>query len=74
VKQTYNKWKDDNNKMFYQNEEEVEQTMWKNYIRKTDMNNRQNTHWAVYNDEIVHFECIYSEDVLKQKCKMTIMN
>jgi len=30
---------------------------------------KQNTHWAACNSKIVHHECIYNEDVLKQRCK-----
>ncbi len=30
---------------------------------------KQNTHWAAYNSEITHSECICGEDALKWKCK-----
>ena len=29
----------------------------------------QDIHWAVYNSEIAHFECICDENILKWKCK-----
>ncbi len=30
---------------------------------------KQNTHWAACNSEIIHSWHIYSEDIVKQKCK-----
>jgi len=37
-KQVYNRWRNDDNEVSHQNEREVEQVMWKDYTRRTDIN------------------------------------